>query len=394
MMTGLRNTIGLLGALLASTAFSSPAFAQAQGTSTIFKQLDENGVDVSSGDYNLAIPLGSLGQGRLSLVEYLSGSHGYNLSLYFHRLESGSNVTLSVITGASREEFTGLKTATTFTSNQGTGAVLTKVNASEYLLTAADGTKMLFTWPGGFPDYKGGSAAYCATGNEATCDLLVQTVTAPSLAKLTYAWRSGENCRSRTLPNGEIVEDCAQFYRIDSVTASGGYKVVITYQNNTDPITYQMPPSTWYKRAGATFWNGATQVGTATLAYPSSTVTDLTDIGGRAWKVTKNATTQYVTGVRRPGSASDNITVSRNASNLVSQVVKDGVTTTYGWSDVGSTRTLTVTNALSQQSVVPPTSPRAGRPASKTSSTGPPASPTTPMSGSSAPPSPRAIMSS
>lgn len=265
-MARLNTTTGLLGALLASTAFASPAFAQAQGTTTIFKQVDENGVDVSSGAYELAIPLGSLGQGRLSLVEHLSGSQGYNLSSYFSRSESGSNVTFSVTTGALREEFTGLKTATSFNSSQGTGAVLTKVNASEYHLTAADGTKMLFTWPGGFPDYKGGTAAYCATGNEANCALLAQTITAPSLAKLTYAWRFGENCVSRTLPNGEIVEDCAQFYRINSVTASGGYKVVLSYQNNTDPTSYQMPPSTWYKRNGATFWNDATQVGSATLA--------------------------------------------------------------------------------------------------------------------------------
>lgn len=350
-MTRLRTTGLICAALLASSAIASPALAQIQGSGTSFKQVDENGVDVSSGAYDLAIPLGSLGQGRLSLSELMSGSQGFSLQTYFYRQESGSNVSIKVIFGGSEETFTGAKAATSFTSSIGSGAVLTKVNPSEYLHTASDGTRTLFTWPFGSPDYKGGSAAYCAAGNEVTCDLLVQTITAPSNAKLTYGWRAGENCRSRTLPNGEIVEDCVQFYRIESVTASGGYKVVLTYENNTDPTTYAMPAAAWYYRNGATFWNGSVQVGAASVAKPSATITDLTDIGGRSWRVTKNSVTGKISGIRRPGSSSDNITVSTSGGK-VSQVIKDGVTTSYGWSDAGSTRTLTVTNALSQQSQV------------------------------------------
>lgn len=256
---------------------------------------------------------------------------------------------IRVTFGGASETFNGAKTAISFNSTQGSGAVLTKISAAEYLHTAADGTKTLFAWPG-VTRYRGGDAAYCANGNEAFCDLLVRHVTTPSLDKLTYEWRHGENCRPRTLPNGEIVEDCAQFYRIASVAASGGYKVVLTYQNNTDPTTYAMPASAWYERTGATFWNGASQVGSASLSYPSSTVTELTDIGGRTWRVTTGA--NGITGIRRPGSAADNITIGYAAPNRVSSVAKDGVTTNYGWSDSGSTRTLTVTNALGHQSVV------------------------------------------
>jgi RHS repeat-associated protein len=356
-MTNRISRRALACALLATTCLiSTPALAQIKGSGTVFKQVDDNGVDVTSGAYELQIPLGSIGgtsPGALNLTEYLSGSSGYSLQAYFRRTQSGTQATIRITFGAFSETFTGAATATSFTSDQGSGATLTKVSAEQYTYRAADGSTASFTWPSGMT-YGGGTAAFCAVGNEAPCDLLPQNLTKPAGYGLTWNWHAGENCRDRTLQNGEIVQDCVDFYRIADIRGTGGWKVVLTYLNNTDPTTYSLPVSDWYKRTGATFWNGATQVGSATIAYPSSTVTQLTDMGGRTWQVTRNATTQYVTAVRRPGSASDNITLQLDANvpAKVTQVTKDGVTTNYGWVDSGSTRTLTQTNALAQQTVI------------------------------------------
>lgn len=258
---------------LASSLIATPALAQDQGQGTIFKQVDENGVDVTSGDYELQIPLGSIGgdsPGALELVELVSGSKGHSLQASFRRSQSGTQVTIRITFGAFSESFTGAASATSFTSDQGTGATLTKVSAEEYTYRGADGSTASFTWPSGM-SYLGGQAAFCAAGNEATCDLLPQGLTTPAGVTRSYGWHAGENCRDRTLPNGEIVQDCAQFYRLQEVGGSGGWKVTFSYVNNTDPTTYNLPPSDWYKRNGATFWNGTTQVGSASIAFPSST---------------------------------------------------------------------------------------------------------------------------
>jgi len=251
----------------------------------IFKSVDENGVDLVTGKYHLAIQHGSVGSGpgALTLTEKFSGTLGHNLQAYFHRVESGSDVTIQITFGDSLETFTGDKSATSFNSDQGSGAVLTKLSSTSYRLTAADGTRTTYGWPENLQPYQGGNAAFCATGHEAICSLLVTNTTSPNGLMLTRTWRAGENCLPYTLPNGEIVYNCVQYYRQESVQTSSGSKVTFLYQNNTDPSS-GLPPSSWHKRIGATFWNGATQVGSSTLTYPSSTVTELTDIGGRTWR--------------------------------------------------------------------------------------------------------------
>jgi RHS repeat-associated protein len=350
-------------ALLATTALiTTPAAAQIMGSGTTFKQVDTNNVDVSNGGYYLEIPLGTVGTSAplpISFIPYSSGARGYNLQAYFNRSESGTTVTITITIGDYSESFTGAKTATSFTSTIGSGWTLTKDSAEQYTLRTRDGSTAVFTWPVGI-SYGGGTAAWCAVGNEASCDLLVQSFTNPAGIGLTYNWHAGQNCVDRTLQNGEIVQDCADFYRIGSITASGGWSVTPTYINNTDPTTYSLPVADWYKVNGATFSNGAS----ASITIVSSTVTQYTDTAGRIWQVTKDANGR-VTGVRRPGSASDNITLTYDASGKVSQITKDGVTTTYGWVDNGSTRTLTRTNALSQQTIVA-TDLTKGRPTSVT----------------------------
>jgi RHS repeat-associated protein len=89
-------------------------------------------------------------------------------------------------------------------------------------------------------------------------------------------------------------------------------------------------------------------VGTISYSAVSSTVTDITDIAGLTWRITGAGP---ITGIRRPGASSDTISVTRSGSQVTS-VTNHGVTTNYSRTVSGTTATMVVTNALSQQSTI------------------------------------------
>src|SRR5207253_641695 len=140
--------------------------------------------------------------------------------------------------------------------------------------------------------------------------------------------------------------------RISQVSNSFGYRVSFTYASNLGGAP---SAASWHKRTSAAFYNdnvsSTTVQSSISYAYPSTGVTEVTDTGGRVWRFT--GTGDRVTGIRRPGAGSDTTSISYDATtHLVSSVTKDGVTTNYSRGVVGTTATMTVTNALSQQTVV------------------------------------------
>lgn len=165
--------------------------------------------------------------------------------------------------------------------------------------------------------------------------------------------------------NYEIVDKCTggydaelncvdpqSFFRFDGVTSSANYNFTYTFVTN-DPgdrgvNNYSAPQSNWYVRTGATFTNLHSPPATLpTVTYTTITNgTQITDSGGRTWQITYPA--DGTTHVRTAGSSADNIVVSYGTGGYVSSVVKNGVTTNYSYSLVGSTATMTITNSLSQ----------------------------------------------
>jgi RHS repeat-associated protein len=77
-------------------------------------------------------------------------------------------------------------------------------------------------------------------------------------------------------------------------------------------------------------------------------VTDITDTGGRVWRVTSTGTGHAI---RRPGASSDTLSATLS-SGVVTAVTNAGVATSYSRSVSGSTGTMTVTNALSQATTI------------------------------------------
>lgn len=345
--------------LLVSFIGAPPSAAQVGGYGPVYSNEDANGVDLTTGSFNLAVGVGAIGSGpgALALVQHFGGRYGDNVQAYFHRDNFGtSEVLIRITIGGRAETFLGPRTATSFASQQGNGATLTKHSAESYTMITADGSSVDIGWPDGMY-FQGGQTGFCAVRYQAPCGLLVKTISTPSGLGIIRNWEAGENCRIRQ--DGETY-DCAHFYRLGSITTNLGYRISFGYASN-NPGT-GLPPPPWYQRTSATFDNRyvAAPARIASYAYPSNS-TEITDIAGRMTRVTGAGLN--ITGVRLPGSTADDITISYDAAFKATRVVANGVGTNYAYTIAGNTATMTVTDALSKQRVVTSTL-NPGRPTS------------------------------
>jgi RHS repeat-associated protein len=352
--TAMRSLAMLLGTTMLAAGLLAPAHAQEVPIPPPFMDVDVNGVDLTSGKYSVGIPVGSIGSGDglLSLVEYFGGVQGNNLQMGFRRVVSSGQATITVTISNRSETFTGVAGATSFTSNQGSGAILTKLSAEHYQFTQADGTSTDFGWPSTLY-YQGGKAGFCASGSEnLTCTLLANSTTFKSGQVITRQWRAGETCVPVLVGGEPVYNNCAHFFRLTSIRNRNNYQIAFTYQNNTDP-TSGLPASSWYVKTSAIFSNlsDGSATRTATYAYPSGTVTNITDHAGGLWQVSR-INGVLLASVRRPGSAVDNVTITGATTGIVSQVLNSGVATNYNYSISGNYATMVSTNALSQATSV------------------------------------------
>ena len=354
MRTTLLRAGTLACALMTSTCLTAPALAQ---TPSVYQHPDDNGVDLTDGSFNFALTEGSIGagEGALTLVRsFGAGGQRDNLSVDFRRNVTGGTATISLTFGNRLETFTGASNATSFDSGQGNGATLTKTSEGAYAYRDTDGTVTSYGPPPGLTE--AGNNGYCSPGHETSCRLIALQTVRPNGHTTTHQWDVGENCTFvGNDGEGAPIFECAQFWRQRGLTNSFGYRIRFSFQQEADP-TSGLPPTAWHTRTGAVLSNTAVSGSpTRTVAYanPSSTVTDVTTDGNETWRFSRNSQ-QRLTGIRRPGSTSDDIALSYAGSTslVVSQIIADGVTTNYGRSVSGSTGTMTRTNALSQQIVV------------------------------------------
>jgi RHS repeat-associated protein len=336
MKTSAHRAAALSCALLASTCLVAPAMAQ---TTQAYRQIDDNGVDLTHGDFVMSFKEGSIGSGKaeLALIRERAHAQGSQWDAYtFKREVSSMNATITIgLPGRVHERFTGGSNATTFTNTKGSGATLTR-NGGFYQFVAADGTSISYYDPN--PSWEiGQTSNFCASNNltASVCYLLPQTIATPGAGMVELSWFTAE------LNDGW--GNISYEWRLDKVANSFGYSISFTYPTNSwDSGGY------WRTRTGAQFRNavhGSTVQGTIGYAYPTSSVytIDITDMAGQTWRVTD-------TSIRRPGESSPSFSVSGMTN--VTSATRDGVTTSYSRSVSGTTGTMTVTNALSQQTVV------------------------------------------
>jgi RHS repeat-associated protein len=331
-------------ALLATTCLSAPALAETPAPKFV-DTIDDHGVDLVTGLPFLSIEEGGIGSGpgRVAMQRIWSEGAGFldNWTGGLYAVTSNSVTKMYVQFGGVSDTFSG--SGTTWTSDKADGATLV-VNADwTWTYTARDGTKTVFD----AQNYE--KTFNCPGANPHSCQVPL-SITRPDGLKFTLVWGQAVMCKN--LPG----EPCAiehDFERLASVISSAGYSLTIAYASNTANFT-MTSTDPWYQRTTVTFNNSVntpSPLPTITYAYPSSGVVTVTDPANRTWTFTTD-TSARLTGVQRPGSSSTNIGYGYGTDGTVSTSTKDGVTSSYSRSVVGTTATETMTNPLSQQRVV------------------------------------------
>lgn len=319
-------------ALLTGTCLcATPASAQAP----TYRNLDPNGVDLVKGDFLTSFAEGSIGSGEaelalLRMVGAIGGNGTTGTSQWDHMLFTLTSSAAFVDFGSRVDKFPGAESR---------GASLAG-SADSYQYRSSDGTVVAFT----DPSPGGGDGGYCGSTAGAACILLPTSVTSPDGKVVTISYQFQSQCTNPPPPQTPDEEPetpmCQHVPRIGSVANSYGYEIRFAYDTGSGVVAFQ-------KRVGASFYNtnaSSSALASVSYSFPSTGVVDVTDQGGRTWRVTSSSTNYAI---RRPG-ASSNTTSASLSSGVVTSVTKEGVTTNYSRSVSGSTATTTVTNALSQ----------------------------------------------
>ena len=300
-------------ALLATTflfGLAAPVSAQLIPVPSTRELIDGNGVDLFRGVFTVDETIASVGAAQgLSLRRISRGSSQfmYNVEAYI----SGTS-TVHVTVNGRTDRFT--RSGSNYISTEGNGSKLTFSN-NIYTYTTRDGTVVTFDkslLPPGYHPY----------GSEG----VVTSITEPNGASLVMTYQqSNLYCEYY---NGDL---CAGSWmrsrRLASISSGPGYSVNYSYASNTIEDGSQVMP--WYEITSRTLYNGATPVAADTS--PNHLVNSYVSASGK------------ITGVRRPGSASNDLTIGYDGSGRVLSVADHKGTTTYAYSDLSGLRMVTVT---------------------------------------------------
>jgi RHS repeat-associated protein len=334
----------LCGSVLAAGLL--PVVASAQVTPPVRRSIDENGVDVIRGTFNLEqtdVSIGGAGSNGLAYSrQNING--GWRSSAAATIDNSGGVITVTV-SGRS-DDFDSFS----YAPLQGNGSSLTKSGAF-YIYTGANGDVARFNENPGDYYYENYQASLG----------FVADITTANGSKTSFNYFMAQYC-----PSGFEGWDCPgglkYAVRLASQTNSNGYALKLTYANNTSSIDYSVYQA-WssptnvraINRAECNIYDACSDSSTwpsASYAVGSGgTSATVTDSLGRTTTYAGGATPSGSQTVTRPGSSSPNIAVSYNPSVQVSAVTRDGVTHSYGYSYSGTTMTTTVTDAAGGQRV-------------------------------------------
>ncbi len=316
--------------------WSGQVLAQAEeGTlAPVRYKIDQNGVNVATGEERSINKILSIGSGDSELAYYMpSGGYSYDLNI------SGTLSTSTVVTaeylgseGRASKRFS--RSGNTFTALDGDGATLT-LTGSTYVMTLADGTK--YTW------------GYIAPSVPGFQFYGLSKISYPNSRELNIQWVSTSYCQNADAGcnNSQLVN----LNRLQSVTSSDGYQLHYKYGRDADPE----------RALQATAWRQLVRVDAINLAvdycapaqgdcaysqsWPSLTLSaagsTATDLLGRVTTVTTGiedggSYVQY----KRPGAASANKIVHYDSARRVTSVVMEDRTYQYAFSLSGTTMTM------------------------------------------------------
>lgn len=333
-------------AILASTALAGGCLAAPAWADSPHPNLDGNGVDLTTGDFSLRIPIASIGSGQaeLPLVAYGGSADNWTYA-YANISTSGSNTIVDTVLGNDFDRFSFAGSATTTTSTRGTGATLTLNGDGTSTYRSLSGVAIVFVGN----DDPTLITNRCSSAVTTNCTMLTSTVTGKSGLAVTYDWDIHQNCS--TTVNTDGTTDCTESWRLASVGNGAGYAITWTFATNSVG-SHSNPAPDWFRRTSAELTNAnASSSSWPTVTYnaPSSGVETITTPASETWRIT--STSGRVTAVRRPTASSDTTTISYS-SGKVNSVTNNGITTGYAYSVSGSTATMVVTDALSNQTTI------------------------------------------
>lgn len=340
----IRNSRGAIAcALLTTTCLSFPIPAKAETPAPRFLAVDANGVDLTSGLVQLEVDEGGIGSGdgavRMKRIWAQGAGWLDNWSGGLYQVTSGGVTKTYVQIAGISDTFSG--SGSTWTADKADGATLVLDAQGYYEYVARDGTRIRFQ-----NAWYGNTAISCPGADPESCRVPL-SIAGPSGLRFTLEWTMDHLC-DRGIPGEPGCLNLRTFQRLNRVTSLAGYRLNIAYAS-ADPAS-----ADWFRRTSVAFGNLANAPSpTPSISYssPAAGVTEVTDPAGRTWRFTTD-TGNRITGVRRPGSTSDNVGYVYGANGLVSSATQDGVSTGYSRVVSGSIGTMTVTNALNQQSVV------------------------------------------
>ena len=266
---------------LACTFLATAALAAAPArASSPHPNVDANGVDLTDGSFNLALPIATVGsgQGALSLVAYDGQTDNWTQA-YVSRAPAGGNILYRVVLGNRYDDFTLAATDASGSSTDGTGARLEITGDNSVTYTTLEGVVYSFVGE----ETEGLVTNLCSSLTTGSCVLLAQSVAGKSGLEATYEWTISESCGTVHNPDGTL--NCNATWRLARVSNNAGYAIAWTYA--ADYLT-STTSAAWKQRTSAALTNGAATVATVTYANPSSGVYTIATPGGKIWPADRN----------------------------------------------------------------------------------------------------------
>ena len=325
--------------LISSALIATPSLAQSVLSAPPPTQyiVDERGVDVLAGTFNLSttdVVIGPPDQGGMVYSRSFAGT-GWRDNLMSAVERIGTTSTYVVSIGGYSESFT--KSGSTYTPAIPRGSKLVDTSSLILTWTWADGTVVVFDknlstgfspWGGNF-----GRAISITRPNGERTDLTYETAVI-----------------EETIPLQRAV-------RLLSAQNNHGYRLVIQYEMMSGPTTSEQFGA-WTRITGVSGRNikddycdpefcysvaGPRPQATYVTGDSYSTVTDAL---GQATRYEYYTTDRRMTGIRLPGSTTNDISIAYT-SNRVSSVQAGSSSWTYAYSDAAGVRTTTITDPAS-----------------------------------------------
>jgi YD repeat-containing protein len=321
LLNVLRILLLPFGLFLSATAFAAPPPAR--------ETIDENSVDLFRGTFAADDTIMTIGQDQgMVLKNHWRGS-GWTSNMRPLIYKSGTTFTVTI--DGNTDRF--IQSGSTFTPTEGRGTSLTSSSGS-YTYRARDGTVVSFA------AYPANSSNYKPYG-----EALASSLVRPNGQRLDFTYQAAVVC---DYYNGDF---CAggfkQIRRLASIKGAYGYLINFSYDSD-DPETDGLIP--WTTIADMKMVNLGHDYCASTIANCATTQNWPTVSNPNAAQMVYIQTGGDITGVRRPGSTTNDITIAYSAGKVSSVSDRSG-TTNYSYSDAGGERTVNVTNAVGATTV-------------------------------------------